>query len=286
MSHVFVSYANPDQAAAFRIADFLETEGIACWIAPRNVGPGQEYGAAIITGIETSVALVLVFSESANESGFVRKEVERAVSKAKPILPVRVREARPSGSLEFFISSAQSVDAFASPMEQHLSALTQAVRALGGEAASAPATRLIPLAPRPKPVNLKLLLGVAAVAVVVAGLGLWAWAPWQNAWQKNTAGFLAGRWCQPMSGEAFMHVVFAEAGPDAVNGRISYTHSTDMHPFRAKVTGGPESIEIVWAEPAELASQGPVRFRVIDKATIVSTGAPNNVPWTRCLDGK
>jgi len=71
----------------------------------------MEYGAAIIQGIESSRAMVLVLSEHSNDSHFVRKEVERAVSKAKPVLPVRIREVNPSGSLEFFISSAQWVDA-------------------------------------------------------------------------------------------------------------------------------------------------------------------------------
>ena len=62
----------------------------------------------------------------------MQKEVERAVSKAKAVLPVRIREVTPSGSLEFFVSSAQWVDAWRSPMEQHLSKLADAIVAMRG----------------------------------------------------------------------------------------------------------------------------------------------------------
>ncbi len=44
------------------------------------------------------VGPVLILSDQSNESQFVRKEVERAVSKTKPVLPVRIREVTPSGA--------------------------------------------------------------------------------------------------------------------------------------------------------------------------------------------
>ena len=92
MADIFVSYASPDRDVAFRIVSFLEEQGISCWVAPRDVPPGVEYGQAIINGIEQSSALVLILSDQSNDSAFVRKEVERAVSKTKPVLPVRIRE--------------------------------------------------------------------------------------------------------------------------------------------------------------------------------------------------
>ena len=118
MPDIFVSYASADRDAAFRIVGFLEGQGIHCWVAPRDVAPGVEYGHAIINAIEQCKALVLVLSDQSNDSQFVRKEVERAVSKTKVVLPVRIREVTPSGSLEFYISSAQWVDAWKTPMER------------------------------------------------------------------------------------------------------------------------------------------------------------------------
>jgi len=169
MPDIFVSYASQDRDAAFRIVAFLEQNGIRCWVAPRDVPPGMEYGEAIIQGIAQSRALVLILSDQSNESQFVRKEVERAVSKTKPVLPVRIREVKPSGSLEFFISSSQWVDAWKSPMEQHLLPLVAAIKAMGTPGAAAVQSSTLPA---PRRSSTPLLAGVA-IAVLIAGAALW-----------------------------------------------------------------------------------------------------------------
>ena len=174
MADIFVSYASPDRDVAFRIVSFLEEQGITCWVAPRDVPPGVEYGQAIINGIEQSRALVLILSDQSNDSQFVRKEVERAVSKTKPVLPVRIREVTPSGSLEFFISSAQWVDAWKSPMEQHLLPLVGAIKAIGNPGAAP--VRSTPPPPPPRRSNAPLFAGLAVLAVIGAAGGAWWFA--------------------------------------------------------------------------------------------------------------
>jgi TIR domain len=88
----FISHASEDAAIAATITDYLEKNGVSCWIAPRDLTPGREYSSEIVDGIESSAVFVLVLSENANESIFVKREVERAVSKGKPVFPIRVRE--------------------------------------------------------------------------------------------------------------------------------------------------------------------------------------------------
>lgn len=110
----FVSYASPDRDKAFEIANSLEARGLKCWIAPRNVRPGREYGDEIIRGIENSRCLILVLSEAANESVYVRREAERAVSKRKPIFPIRIEDVLPSPGLELFVSATHWIDAWSS----------------------------------------------------------------------------------------------------------------------------------------------------------------------------
>jgi hypothetical protein len=108
----FISHAKGDQKRAREIAALLEQRGLKCWIAPRDVRPGQSYGDEIIRGIEKSRSFILVLSKASNESPFVAREVERAVSKRKPIFPIRIEEVEPSSALELFISSTQWIDAF------------------------------------------------------------------------------------------------------------------------------------------------------------------------------
>ena len=40
-ARVFISYASQDKAVAEAVCQALEKAGVACWIAPRDVVPGE-----------------------------------------------------------------------------------------------------------------------------------------------------------------------------------------------------------------------------------------------------
>ncbi|MBV8226902.1 MAG: toll/interleukin-1 receptor domain-containing protein [Verrucomicrobia bacterium] len=45
MSHdVFISHSSADKRAADAACALLETRGIKCWIAPRDIRPGSDWG--------------------------------------------------------------------------------------------------------------------------------------------------------------------------------------------------------------------------------------------------
>jgi len=121
----FISHASGDRAVADAICDQLEATGFRCWIAPRDVRPGQNYPQEIIRGIESSKCLVLVLSAGANKSTFVRAEVERAYSKGKPVFPIRVEEVLPSRALELFISTKHWIDAWQGDLSGHAARLAR-----------------------------------------------------------------------------------------------------------------------------------------------------------------
>src|SRR5476651_1662173 len=77
---VFISYASQDVAVADAIVEALERHGLSCWIAPRDVVPGESYAGAIVHAIDASKLLVLVLSEHGCASQHVLREVERASS--------------------------------------------------------------------------------------------------------------------------------------------------------------------------------------------------------------
>lgn len=109
--HVFISYASKELKKAEEICNFLESNGIPCWIAPRNILPGAEYGEEIINGIENSIAFILLYSEASNASQHVLREVERAVAKKIPLIAYKLDNAPLSKSLEYFLLSNQWLDA-------------------------------------------------------------------------------------------------------------------------------------------------------------------------------
>src|SRR5580693_502708 len=96
---VFLSYASPDAAVANQVCQFLESHGVACWMAPRDVKPGAAYADAIVRAINEASALVLVLSANAMASEHVSREVERASSKKKPVVAVRVDASQLSAEL-------------------------------------------------------------------------------------------------------------------------------------------------------------------------------------------
>ena len=131
---VFVSYSQPDRSQAFEIVSQLEAHDIKVWVAPRDIAPSAEWAAEIIEAIGASKIMVLVFSGASNSSPQVRREVERAVHRQVPILTVRIEEALPTKSMEYFLSAQHWLDAFPSPLAHYCEQLCREVSALLGAA--------------------------------------------------------------------------------------------------------------------------------------------------------
>jgi hypothetical protein len=60
MAHeLFTSYSSKDKATADQVCAALETRGIPCWIAPRDLPPGTEWLQGIMGAIHASRLLAL-----------------------------------------------------------------------------------------------------------------------------------------------------------------------------------------------------------------------------------
>jgi formylglycine-generating enzyme required for sulfatase activity len=131
MAHdVFISHSSNDKQIADAMCHKLESNGIRCWIAPRDILPGVEWGDAIIQALNNGRVMILVFSSKANDSQQIVKEVDRAASKRVPIVAFRIEDVLPLGSLEYYLSNVHWLDAMTPPMEQHLNQLVESVKRL------------------------------------------------------------------------------------------------------------------------------------------------------------
>jgi TolB-like protein/lipoprotein NlpI len=124
---VFVSYASADAAVADSVVENLERHGIKCWIAPRDVTPGSQYADEIVGAINDAKVLVLVLSEHAIASAHVGREIERAASKRRRVIALRIDAAPLNRSSEYFLSESQWIDVTALGMPGALTKLSQAV---------------------------------------------------------------------------------------------------------------------------------------------------------------
>ncbi|MEY2689903.1 MAG: hypothetical protein RL375_4103 [Pseudomonadota bacterium] len=131
MAHdVLISYSTKDKLQADAICNRLESQGIRCWIAPRDVPAGSEYADSIVNAIEASQVMVLVYSANADGSKQVRREVERAMSSGITIMPVRIEAAEMSPAFEYYVGSIHWLDAINPPLEEHIDKLAHDLRAV------------------------------------------------------------------------------------------------------------------------------------------------------------
>lgn len=126
-AQVFISYSSKDRAVGHMVCALLEERGHRCWIAPRDIVPGREWGEAIVDGIKGASVFVLIFSQNANQSPQILREVERAVHHGMPIIPFRIEDVLPAGSLEYFMSVPHWLDALSPPVEGHIARLADVI---------------------------------------------------------------------------------------------------------------------------------------------------------------
>ena len=168
----FISHAKADAKKAQAIADGLEARGFKCWIAPRDVKAGRTYGDEIIRGIESARAFILVLSKASNESTFVAREVERAVSKGKPVLALRMANVQPGPALELFIASTQWIDAFPGKLTPYIERLAERLAEEEGIEIAEAEGKVSPPGRLPK---WAIPAGAAASVLLLIGFGFALW---------------------------------------------------------------------------------------------------------------
>jgi TolB-like protein/Tfp pilus assembly protein PilF len=176
---VFISHSSKDKVIADAVCSELESAEIPCWIAPRDIKAGSEWTAGIIQGIGSCRVFVLVFSENANVSEHVRREVAKAFSLGLAVIPFRVQNIVPNSSLGYFLDTVHWLDAISPPLQKHLQALTERTKQLlASDQPSTITARAIPrdtnIPPISAPLSKRnLWITGAALAGAVVGIGLW-----------------------------------------------------------------------------------------------------------------
>lgn len=109
---VFISYATADRKEALSVCKAIERRGTQCWISCRDVAPGENYQEEIVHSIRNARATVLVFSEAANNSDEIKKELSLASRYHVPVMALRIEDVEPSDAFAYELSTRQWIDAF------------------------------------------------------------------------------------------------------------------------------------------------------------------------------
>jgi len=177
---IFISHSSKDKTIADAVCATFEASGIRCWVAPRDVPPGAAWGGAIVDAIEQSRVMVLIFSDNANASGQIAREVECAASHGVTIVPIRMEDVAPAGTLQYFLSNIHWLDALSPPLERRLQEIAAKIKPmLGHNAAITPPVLAPQLHAKAIPSNKRWRAGVAALLVLLAGAAM-IWRPWAH----------------------------------------------------------------------------------------------------------
>jgi hypothetical protein len=148
--HVFISHGSENRDEANELCAFIEGKGVKAWIAPRDVRPGIDYSEELQAAIETCAAFVVLVTDMANKSPYVRAETEMAFSCHKPIFPVRQADIKPASGLALFLKIRHWTDAYGKYREAAMERLALELQTVVGITPSAPAPAPVP-APLPPP---------------------------------------------------------------------------------------------------------------------------------------
>lgn len=119
MAHdVFISYSSNNNQIAQAVCHALEEAKIRCWIAPRNIRPGADYADCIDSAIHSCKVFILIFSESAQLSKWVKSELNIAFDSNKTIIPFRIDPTSLHGAMRLILNDKHWLDAFPEPSKK------------------------------------------------------------------------------------------------------------------------------------------------------------------------
>jgi len=179
MAHdVFISHSSKDKPVADAICTNLEIAGIRCWIAPRDIAPGEDWPTAITNAIAQSRIMVLIFSASSNSSEDVSRELFLASNNKLIIIPFKIEDIEPEPGKQYYLARTHWLDAMYPPTQEQITMLVQRVKSILSAINPdfpkqvEPVRELQPPAVRPAPnqKSRRILLYVMAGVLVVLGI--------------------------------------------------------------------------------------------------------------------
>jgi hypothetical protein len=124
---VFISHSSSDAPVAQRLCAALEAMGCRCWIAPRDIPPGSSWVEGIATGVEGSLAVAVLLTQASMASQHLLREVELAIAKGVPVVPVRLDTTPLAAGLQYLLSSVQWIDVAGDPPDVQAAKLRAAI---------------------------------------------------------------------------------------------------------------------------------------------------------------
>lgn len=125
-NYAFISYSSRNQQSADAIRMLLSDENIHSWMAPYDIPAGHKYAHVINDAIEGCKCFILLLTEESQKSEHVEKEVDRAVTYKKPIVPIQLGNIVLNSGFKYYLGNSQivAVSAVNADSEEWLKAIS------------------------------------------------------------------------------------------------------------------------------------------------------------------
>ncbi len=107
--YVFISYSSQNTDIANSVRERIEKCGISTWMAPDDIPVGSTYPKSINVAIINCSCFLLILTDASQSSVWVGKEVERAISKKRPLLPVEFEHVDLNDAFDFYLCDAHRI---------------------------------------------------------------------------------------------------------------------------------------------------------------------------------
>ncbi len=170
MNHdVFISYSSQDMEAAQAICHALEQNEIRCWMAPRNIPPGSDYGDVIDDAIKSCKVVVILYSEKAASSPWVTGELNVAFEEQKTIIPFRLDKTPLKGQTRVMLNQRHWIDAYPDYKTKFNDLVKAVALAIGKDIQldSSPVMPSVQLKKYKKPIIFGLIAAIAIGVIII-----------------------------------------------------------------------------------------------------------------------
>jgi len=107
---VFVSHSGRWSAEAMAVVSRLESSGIACWIAQRDIPAADRWERRLVRAIRDAAAMVVLLNDDFQQSDHCEREVRIAAENKIPFAVFRTDDGSLEDQFEYYLGGVQWVD--------------------------------------------------------------------------------------------------------------------------------------------------------------------------------
>lgn len=109
MGYAFISYSTKNQASADAMRELFNKHNIDTWMAPYDIPAGSEYAEVLYDALTGCSCLVLMLTDISQNSQWVKKEVNIAITNGKTVIPVKLEDVELNSSMKLYLNDQQIV---------------------------------------------------------------------------------------------------------------------------------------------------------------------------------